>query len=109
MAAGTDFHGDLLLHGLGLDLASARALDDGFDKFGVNPFFHFFLPKIAARFPLFVLMFAESGTLIADSFLFIVQENYIIFCRLNLGTSDPWMGARCLLDSGREASRSHQH
>jgi hypothetical protein len=47
MAAGTDFHGDVLLHGFGPDLASAGALDDRFDKLGVNPFFHFILLKIA--------------------------------------------------------------
>jgi hypothetical protein len=47
MTVGTDFHGDFFPHGLGSNLVSARALDDRFDKFGMNPFFHFTLLKSA--------------------------------------------------------------
>jgi hypothetical protein len=65
MTVGTDFHGDFLLHGLGSDLVSARAFDDGIDKLGVNPFFHFTLLKSAfsgqrSAVSFRLLTFAES-------------------------------------------------
>jgi hypothetical protein len=40
MAAGTNFHGDLFLDGLGADLIAAGTLDDRIDILRMNTLFH---------------------------------------------------------------------